>query len=71
VLDGVHHLRTSAELSAALAPAYLAHVRANRWQSRTISPPKDNALLRWRWLKGDPAFDTEVQANALERHRPG
>jgi hypothetical protein len=71
VLDGVHRLRTSAELSAALTPAYFAHVRANRWQSGTISPPKDNALLRRRRLKGDPALDTEVQANSLERHRPG
>jgi hypothetical protein len=61
----------SPKLRSALASAHFAHVRAYRWQSRAISSPEEDALLRWRRLKGDPARNTEVQANSLQRHWPG
>jgi hypothetical protein len=67
----MHCVRSSPKLRAALASAYFANMRAYRWQSRAISPPEEDALLRWCRLKGDPARDTEVQANSLQRHRPG
>jgi hypothetical protein len=67
----MHRVIASPQLSAALAPAYFAHVRTYPWQTGAISAPKEDSLFRWRWLKGDPARDTEVQANALQRNWPG
>ena len=71
VLHRVHRVCASPKLSAAFATTYFAHMGAYRRQSRAISPPEEDALLRWRRLKGDSARDTEVQANSLQRHRPG
>jgi hypothetical protein len=59
------------ELSVAIASDDLAHVRVYARHPGTIGAPKVDSLLRWGRLKGDPALNTQMQANALQRHRTG
>jgi hypothetical protein len=62
-------VRTLAELGAAVAATYLAHMGAYPWQTGTVGAPKVDPLPGWSWLKGDPALDSEMQPNAFEHRR--
>jgi len=55
------------ELSAPLAPTYFADVRAYSRQSRAISAPENDSLLRQCWLEGESTWNAQMQSNALQR----
>jgi hypothetical protein len=60
----------TSELSATLAPAYLAHVGADFWRPRAVSAPKNDSLPGLRRLKGNSALNSEMQANAFQHRGP-
>jgi hypothetical protein len=67
----MHRVLALSELRTAFAPAYLADVGTNWEQAWAISAAKNYPLSRPSGLESDPARDTKVQPNALQRRWTG
>src|SRR5438552_17048001 len=71
MLDRVNSVIALAQMRPSLAGADLTDVRADARRSRAIGATKDDTLLICHGLERDSTRHAQMQADALERRRPG
>src|SRR5687767_4784195 len=71
VFDRMNGSLSLSEARVTVAPAYFTDVCFYSGRAHAISAAKDDPLSRFCRLKGDAAYDTEVQPDPLQHHRPG